>query len=245
MSVNKKANGQYTPVRENEIVIANISALNGEAVLDMSASTGDLFGWESILSVDIRGTFVATFEVSWTIDGTNWIPLCSRSALVALTTVGTYRYNCAWYNKVRVRNTTYTSGTAIVVMTATLGMMSDRWATAVSTWLWTAAAAVTLTIPAVAGMRHYIGRVEIWRVNGTVTAVAASALLAITTTNLPANYGWNISNALAAWTHEKVVDVAFDNALVSTAVNAATTIVMPAPGAGVQWRAQVHYFLGE
>ena len=245
MSTNKRPNGQYAPHRENKIETGNIAALNGEIIMEIKPLTGDVYGGESVLAVEVRWTFVGTFEVSWSVDGINYTPLSSRNAIIAITTVWVYRYNCSGYNEIRIRNTAYTSGTAAITMTASVGMMSDRGTTAVSSGLGTAAAAVTLTLPAVVGMRHYITRIEIWRVNGTAAAVAGSAILAITNTNLPANYGWNVANGIAAWAHEKLVDISFDAPLVSTTAGWATTIVMPAGGAGVQWRAQAHYFLGE
>jgi hypothetical protein len=94
-------------------------------------------------------------------------------------------------------------------------------------------------------MRHYITGIEIWRVNGTAWALVASALLAVTTTNLPTNFGWNFANGITAWTHLKDVDMSFDSPLVSTTPWTATTIVMTAGGAGVQWRCNVRYRLWE
>jgi hypothetical protein len=65
-------------------------------------------------------------------------------------------------------------------------------------------------------MRHYITGIDISRVNGTATALTASALLAITGTNLPTNFGWNVDNGLGAWATRTDVNQSFDSPLVST-----------------------------
>ena len=100
--------------------------------------------------------------------------------------------------------------------------------------------AATATLNAVAGQFHYITGIEIMR---TATALlAGTATLVVTTTNLPGSLAWSTGNAMAAGGSAKDVTLVFDNPLKSSVVNTATTIVMPAPGAAVLWRANVYYY---
>ena len=108
----------------------------------------------------------------------------------------------------------------------------------------TANTAGTLTIPAVAGMRHYITHIDITRINGTAAAVAGTALLSVTTTNLSGSPAYSSGNALAVG-ESKVDYVAdFSHPLISNTANTNTTIVSPAGGLGIQYRINVSYYLG-
>lgn len=98
---------------------------------------------------------------------------------------------------------------------------------------------VTATLPAVVGQRHYITRIEINRV--ATAAVLGSAVLSITTTNLPGPT-WSVGNAIAAGATAKDVDASFNPPLRSSVVNTATTIVCPVPGLATLWRVNIYYY---
>lgn len=100
--------------------------------------------------------------------------------------------------------------------------------------------AATATLAAVAGQFHYITGIEIMRT--ATAALAGTATLVVTTTNLPGGLAWSFGNAMAAGGTQCDLRVTFENPLKSSVVNTATTIVMPAPGAAVLWRANVYYF---
>lgn len=102
--------------------------------------------------------------------------------------------------------------------------------------------AVTLTLPAVAGQFHYITGIEIMRT--ATAALAGTATLVVTTTNLPGSLAWSIGNAMTAGGTANDKMIMLDNPLKSSVVNTATTIAMPAPGAAVLWRANCYYFTG-
>lgn len=106
-----------------------------------------------------------------------------------------------------------------------------------------AGAAVTLTIPAVASMRHAITNILIMRAASTV--MTGTARLAITTTNLPDAMEWTVGNAVAAGGTQTDVSLTFNTPLLSSVANTDTTIVLPDPEAGtlVIWTAQVFYYL--
>jgi len=104
-----------------------------------------------------------------------------------------------------------------------------------------AAAAVTLTLPAAgAGLFHYITSIVIMRAGAA--ALVGTAALVITTTNLPGALAWSVGNAVPAG--GTLTDLNFMPAtpLKSSAANTATTMVAPAPGAGVLWRLVATYY---
>lgn len=102
--------------------------------------------------------------------------------------------------------------------------------------------ALTATLPAAgAGLFHYITGIELIRT--ATAALAGSATYNVTTTNLPGTLAWTLGNLMAAG-DTKVERMMFSSPLKSSAANTATTIVAPAPGAGVLWRINVYYYTG-
>lgn len=103
--------------------------------------------------------------------------------------------------------------------------------------------AVTATLPAAGvGLFHYITSIEITR-NATA-AVAGSATLIHTSTNLPGDPAWSVGNAIAAGGTEKDVRYEPCRPLKSSVANTATTIVAPAAGAACLTRINVSYYTG-
>ena len=103
--------------------------------------------------------------------------------------------------------------------------------------------ALTVTLPAAgAGLFHYITGIEITR-NATA-ALAGTATVVITTTNLPGSRAWSVGNAMAAGGTQVDVNINRTNPIKSSVANTASTIVMPAPGAAVLWRCNVDYYTG-
>jgi len=99
----------------------------------------------------------------------------------------------------------------------------------------------TITLPAVAGQFHYITAIEIKR--AATAALAGTATLAITTTNLPGGGTWfRVGNAMVAGGTQTDVTKEFASPIKSSVVNTATTIVFPVPGAAVLWTATVWYY---
>jgi hypothetical protein len=102
--------------------------------------------------------------------------------------------------------------------------------------------ALTITLPAVASQFHYITAIEIRRT--ATAALTGSATLAVTTTNLPGSLAWSFGNAMVAGGTQNDLTLVLNSPIKSSVVNTATTIVMPAPGAAVLWRANVYYYTG-
>lgn len=99
----------------------------------------------------------------------------------------------------------------------------------------------TLTLPAVVGQFHYITGLYVTR-NATA-ALAGTATLVITTTNLPGSLAFSVGNAMLAGgtQHDLMINLT-QNPLKSSVANTATTVVMPTPGAAVLWRAYAFYY---
>lgn len=225
----------------------NLTAVNGEVLLRCDGC--------SAVAVDIRGTYVGTITFEATIDGTNYfvLPAIDQDTQAVVTVaasaaVGGWLIFVGGYKQVRARMTAYTSGTATVNMRGSLGQPGSGFAyTAPSLLAVTGTAAantgVTLTLPAAgAGLFHYITRLEITR-NATA-ALAGTATLVITSTNLPGTPAWSVGNAMAAGGTQPDVIADFSHPLKSSAANTNTTIVAPVPGAAVLWRLNAFYYVG-
>lgn len=98
----------------------------------------------------------------------------------------------------------------------------------------------TITLPAVANAFHFITGLHVQR-NATA-ALAGTATLAITMTNLPTGLTWRVGNAMAAGGTQADLDLLFVNPLQSVAAGVATTIIFPAPGAAVLWTATCYFY---
>lgn len=101
--------------------------------------------------------------------------------------------------------------------------------------------ALTVTLPAAgSNLFHHITRLEVHR--AASLALVGSAILTVTTTNLPGGLAYSIGNAIAIGTLVKDLDITFVNTLKSSVANTATTFVLPAAGLNVIWRVNVYYF---
>lgn len=113
---------------------------------------------------------------------------------------------------------------------------SDLFVTASAT-----AATATATLPAAgAGLFHYITSIDVHHV--ATTAVPGTAVVTVTTTNLPGSMQWTAGNASPAG--QKVQDVLDVPAkpIKSSVANTATTVVAASFGATAVSRVNVHYF---
>jgi hypothetical protein len=102
-----------------------------------------------------------------------------------------------------------------------------------------AAAALTITLPAVTGMFHYITSIEITLYNSAARTGAAAPVL-VTTTNLTNSPVFTFSTAGAIGVTDRYQQT-YPIPLKSTAVSTATTIVCPAT-TSILWRVNVTYF---
>ena len=225
----------------------NLGALNAETII---VSDGC-----ATVTLDLRGTFNLTVEVSGTVDGTNWTlipmrPINAASVLyvaaVAGSAAGTWVGLCAGFRQVRARVTAYTSGSATTVIAANTApydaTIFGPVTNSIGTTIGTAGAATTLTLAAPgAGLRHYLTYLSINRF-ATALLTAAAAPVAVTTTNLPGTLAFTFAaDAAAQGTLDRWrEDFAFP--IASSAQNTATTIVCPAT-TGVIWRVTAGFYV--
>jgi hypothetical protein len=230
-------------------ITATLSALNGEVVMDLNGASTATF--------DLRTAAMnATLVFEGTVDGTNYIGLPALdilteaylAAVVITTTLAkTYTVGVTGIRRIRCRVSAYTSGTVVV---AARGSIADLiiYGKDFPAQLWvtvTAAAntGATITLPAAgAGLFHYLTMLDITR-NATA-ALAGTATLVITSTNLTGSPAWSVGNAMIAGGTQIDVRNDFSKPIKSSVANTNTTIVMPVPGAAVLWRGNCAYYVG-
>lgn len=264
MSLLRNLLSNFVPVRERREASGALAALNAELVLDIN-------GDESALVYLSAGAaaFAATVEFTGSVDGTNYfaipaIPFFSSGSVagpnnaqpllldvIASTTnlVRTYAVRVAQLKKLRVRLSAWTSGSADISITSDAqrsihpAIYEGRPTSLVLTATGAAAAAVTATLPAVAGLRHYIDFISITR-SATAALTAAAAPVVITSTNLPGALALTLGQDVAGIGIDKLLELDFGGTgLAASAVGVATTIVCPVY-TGVIWRINVGYRLG-
>lgn len=238
-------------------ITALLSALNAEVLMDLNGIATATF--------DIRtaaGALTLVFE--GTVDGVNYFGLPAfaqqqllaaaiiqesyvPSIVIATTQSGLYTVGVSGLRRIRVRVSAYTSGNVTVGCRASRAdliiYVKQIPANLHITNTGAANAAVTLTLPAPGvGMFHYITNIYIQRAGAA--ALAGTAALVITSTNLPGNPAWSVGNASPAGGSQTDLNYSPTNPLKSAVSNIATTIVAPAPGAGVLWRLNASYYVG-
>lgn len=260
MAILQNSAGTEILPRYDSASSGTLSALNAELVLGGAAPTATNFiDGCNVVAIDLRTAAMnATLSFEASTDGTNYYPVpvirqdtqAMVTAIVVTTTLGVtcHAYVGGW-RQLRVRVSSFTSGSVVATMRGSLaarpanGLELPYPSSLAVTVTAAANTGATLTIPAGgAGLFHYIAAIEITR-NATA-ALAGTATLVITTTNLPGTLAWSVGNAMAAGGTQIDVSRDFSCPLKSTAANTNTTIVMPVPGAAVLWRANAYYYLG-
>ncbi len=232
--------------RENQLATASLAALNAEFFVDCDGC--------SSFALDLRGTFNLAIQVSGTVDGETWttIPMlpvnqASRAYVVTIAgaVAGVWEGKCSPYWRLKVSCTAYTSGAAIVAVSASNGIFDDlsrRITSNSGTILGTVSTATTLTLasPGV-GLRHYLTSIKIDRF-ATAALTAAATPIAITTTNIPGTLAFSFAAEGAAIGSLVSAQMHYDYPLMAAAQNTATTIVAPATTNAI-WRITAGYFV--
>ena len=263
MSILRNLLGSFMPHFEARRASGVIAAAQAEVVLDVS-------GDESVLiHLNGTGTFNATYVIEGTPDGTNYYPLLAfpvpqmclggtipqagqpiiSEAVNAATIQRTICVAVGQLQKVRVRLSAYTGGTCTATINADERQSFNPYVRdqKAATLMVTATAAVgvaaTATLPAVAGLRHYINRISVVR-SATAALTAAATPVLVTTTNTPGTPALTLGSDAGGIGVDKLFDFDFGSSGIAvTAINTATTIVCPAY-VGVIWRVNVAYRLG-
>jgi hypothetical protein len=244
-------------VTDGRTISAVLGAVNAEVIMDLNGA--------SIAQFDVRtaaGNLTYIFEA--TVDGTNYTQIgafiqfqllaavavaeqYTGTVVVATTHSGIYTCDVSGFRRVRLRISAYTSGNITVAARASQAahVLYHRNIPSTLHVTVTAAAntAATATLPAAgAGLFHYITSIHCTR-NATA-ALAGTATLIITSTNLPGTPAWSNGNAMAAGGSQLDLNYAPTTPLKSSVGNTNTTIVMPAAGAAVLNRINVSYYVG-
>jgi hypothetical protein len=264
---------QLYDARTNEFS-GSIDVIGGQTYTDARTASGTLGALNAELVMDLHGKATAAYDVrsaaaaltltfEGTIDGTNYITLTPWALtqniggtitqevyvtppVVATTIAAVYTLDVSGFRRIRARVSAYTSGNVTVVSRASIAdsIIYQRQIPTTLVQSVTAAAntGYTVTLPAVTGLFHYITRIS--QVRNATAALAGTATLVTTTTNLPGTLAWSVGNAMVAGGTQLDIDEVFTAPLKSSASGTATTIVVPAPGAAVLTRTNVYYYVG-
>lgn len=231
-----------TDTRTNVIALA---ALNAETVLFCQNTNS--------AAVEVRGTFVGTMLIQYSIDGVNYdsAPIFnpfSEAFLVNISTVGKYLVHLPSGTKqIRVFMNAYTSGSANVSMRGSEGDNFVYAKTLPTLLSVTTTGALSATVTATlasggAGLFHYITRIRISKYCGAALTPAAAPSI-VTTTNLPTTPSFDFKT-LGSQGDSEVLDLDFTgNPLKSSTAATATTIVAPVL-TGALWKVQAFYYIG-
>ena len=233
--------------REDLFIKGTLSSLNAEVIVACDGS--------GTVSLDLRGTFSMTVEVSGTVDGTNWLLIPMRPinlasvafvAAIVGTAQGAWIGACAGYSQIRARVTAYTSGAATATLSASLGEVDWQRSGIVTSGLGTitaaagVAATLTLASPG-AGLRHYLTYVRIARF-ATAPMTAAATPVLVTTTNLPGTLVFSIQADAALQGQIFAIQEDFNYPIAANAQATATTIVAPATPNAI-WRITAGFYV--
>ncbi len=240
------ASGTMHP-RETLFLSGTLGALNAEVISPCDGCAS--------VSIDLRGTFNMSVEISGAIDGVNYTPIPVRPlniaslayvALISGTQVGSWVGTCSGFRFVRARVTAYTSGSATTILAANTSPLDNSLVglatPLIVTSVGASGAAVTLTLPAPgAGLRQYLTYLGINRF-AAAALTAAAAPVTVTTTNLPGSLAFSfaadaaLQGTIDRWRED------FAYPIPSAVQNTATTIVCPIT-TGVIWRLTAGYYV--
>jgi hypothetical protein len=246
MKISRDLSAGVLHPREALFAVGVLGALNAEITAPADGS--------GVVSLDLRGTFNLTVEVSGTVDGTNWflIPMRNEAggpwlAAVVGSAAGVWKGTCTGYRTVRARVSAYTSGAATANLLTSTSLLDDFAArggitTGLVTNVGAAGAAVTLTLTSPgAGLRHYLTYISINRF-ASALLVAAAVPVTVTTTNLPGTMAFSFPAEAAAQGAIDRYREDFAYPIQSVAQATATTIVCPAT-TNVIWRVSAGFLV--
>lgn len=262
MSLLRNLLGNFMPHFESRRNTAVLNALNAELVVDIDGDNA------ALIHIMTSAALAATYVVEGSPDGVNYyaipvfafgpgsvngtIPQPCQPIISEASTLAIQRILCAnvgGLRKIRVRFSAWTSGSATVTINTddcesiSPYLRNQKAASLHVTNTAAVSTAVTATLPAVAGLRHYIDRISVVR-SATAALTPSATPVLVTTTNLPGlpviTFGSDAGGI--GIDKEQVLD--FGGAgLAASAVNTATTVVCPVY-TGVIWRVNVSYRLG-
>ena len=260
MSLLRNLLGNFMPHFEARRTTGTMASLNAEVVHDLNGDSSAI--------IYLNGA-IGTYAVDGSADGVNYFPLLCypygtaslggvlpqaaqplvQEAVSAATAIRALCTSVAGLQKVRVRMTAYANGACDVTINSddcrSISPYANDTKAATLMVSATAAAGVALTavLPAVAGLRHYIDRIDVVR-SATAALTAAAAPVLVTTANIPGLPQITFGQDTGGIGVDKMLSLDFGaTGMAATAISTATTIVCPAY-TGVIWRVNVAYRLG-
>lgn len=250
-------NGSITDARASG---ATLSALNAEVFMDLNGKAVAVF--------EIRAAAnSATYVFEGTLDGSNYYALPVRplpgstltagpvgegmivSLAVAAAASVAVAVSATGYRRVRCRVSVYGSGSAVVTGRATLADYAIIAQPQPSIFNVSLAPALatggTITLPAVAGMFHYVVAMD-FTIAGSGALQTVGAAVFITTSNLPGTPAWalDVPATAAGASRWLAFEKSWPNPLKSSVANTNTVFTFPVPGNQSTLRANVSYYLG-
>lgn len=233
--------------RENLFASANLSALN--------ATVSCFADGASTLTAVISGTYVGTITFEGSNDNFATVDTIAVKQIrvgglylmtLASAAVGRWKASIGEFQQIRARMSGFTSGAATVLIMADNGIAADLLVIPKADQqhaeiLGVSGSSATLTLPAPGtGLFQYVSRYQISRIVSVGPLTAASAALAITTTNLVGARTERLPADAAAT--GIIASAIFEGAkpLRATSANTAVTFVLPAT-TGVIWFASAEY----
>lgn len=263
MSLLRNLLGNFMPHFEARTSTGTLAVVNAEVVHNLSGDAS------AVIYINGTGTLNATYAVDGSVDGVNYFPLLcypygtaslggvlpqSAQPLVAevvnaATVIRALCTSVGGLQKVRVRLTAYASGSCDVTINSddcrSISPYANdlKAATLLATATGATSSAVSASLPAVAGLRHYIDRIDVTR-SASAALTATAAISIVTTTNIPGAPALSFGGDAAAIGVDKTVSLDFGaSGMGATLAGTATTISCPVV-TGALWRINVAYRLG-
>lgn len=220
-----------------------IAIVNGEAVVHIADEAGGI--------LEIRGTFVSNFQVEFSVNGIDYVPIAvyniaNEVFISTISTVGVFKFDIpSGATKVRVRNISYTSGTANISLqcgkTQDIQVSKPIPTVNHATITGLSGASVTATITAVTGLFAYITKIRIEKF-AVATLTAGTTPILVTTGQLNSRaysfpFDAQVQGTVQTKEDEPCVPIK------SQTVGGGATIVCPAT-TNVIWRVSVDYYNG-
>ena len=230
-------------LNDTRIISYDLGILNAESVL-YCANTNSV-------AVDVRGTFVGTMVLQYSIDGTNYgtCPIFSPQTeqfVSSITATGQFVGHLPSGTKqVRILMTAYTSGLATISMRGSEGD-NFLYAKPIPTTLTVQSTAAinlgtTLTVPLATNLHHYITKLRLSKYCGATLTPQATPVI-VTSANIQNTPSFDFKS-LGSQGDSEVWELDFATPLKSVTAGTNTTFTAPAL-TGAIWRLTAFYYVG-
>jgi hypothetical protein len=250
------------PHPERREASGTLNAVNAEVALDLNGDNS------ATVYLNAPSAWTGTYVVEVSPDGTNYyaalawpytpgcingtIPVAGQPLTLEASTLAIQRVLCVavgGMKKIRVRASAWTSGslpTQIVSdVTDSISpyVRDQRAGTLLVTVTGAVSATITVTLPAVTGLRHYVDFIKVTR-SATAALTPSATPVVVTTTNLPGSPAFTFGSDAGGVGLDIEREIGYGSSGGAAAgISTATTVVAPSY-TGVIWRITVAYRLG-